>query len=418
MKNISRTTIFFVLLTAISTQLVNAEESTQIATERRDPFDIAEPFTDTVGNWAEPYIEDIRLRGIIDGKNVGIFGADFSITRAEITKIAMETFVGTFDRKYPLEDSFPDVDRYEWYGAYIDQAKERGIIKEYTDGTFEPNGLVTRAEALKILLEASGIDFADPNLLVDENNPKTWYQPYITYAEENGILNSAVLNRSESDAAISLYQPHRNATRAEIAKFTSLIVKAQEESFLDSEALITMLDEESSSQINLYYDFDTDNFWKNYTNSDYGFSFNIPAAATRSNDNDYYKTILTEQNGVINMDIADGEESKYDGIDIYFGKAKDEDELIELVRERFGEGCVLYKLENQIENNPVEKFGFGVSDDATDPSGCTMGKPQLMYNHETETTVFYSVSNGLSFIIKGQGGSYADLYPYDLSLEI
>lgn len=47
--------------------------------------------------------------------------------------------------------AFHDVEMSYWGAGYIEAARSAGIIDGYGDGTFKPNGHLTRAEAVKII---------------------------------------------------------------------------------------------------------------------------------------------------------------------------------------------------------------------------------------------------------------------------
>lgn len=105
---------------------------------------------------------------------------DSKISRAEFLKIAME---GTESATHKSYDScFPDVSGGDWYATYVCQAKEEGVVKGYTDGTFRPKQTITEAEALKILLEIemSGIPEA--------GSGEKWYSPYWDIADGRNII--------------------------------------------------------------------------------------------------------------------------------------------------------------------------------------------------------------------------------------
>jgi rare lipoprotein A len=79
---------------------------------------------------------------------------------------------------------------------------ENNIIKGYEDGTFKPDNLVNRAEALKIILEAQklitpeyitnhslgGVYFKDNPLTFTDIYKSVWYYPYIKKGVELGIV--------------------------------------------------------------------------------------------------------------------------------------------------------------------------------------------------------------------------------------
>ena len=79
---------------------------------------------------------------------------------------------------------------------------ENNIIKGYQDGTFKPDNLVNRAEALKMILEAQklitpeyitnnslgGVYFKDNPLTFTDIYKSVWYYPYIKKGVELGIV--------------------------------------------------------------------------------------------------------------------------------------------------------------------------------------------------------------------------------------
>ena len=71
--------------------------------------------------------------GILEGYEDGSFHPNGYITRAEFATIA----VRFFDLSYQGEDLFPDIDGH-WAQDYINQAADAGIIEGYPDGTFGP----------------------------------------------------------------------------------------------------------------------------------------------------------------------------------------------------------------------------------------------------------------------------------------
>lgn len=183
-------------------------------------------FTDTEGHWAETYIEKIRDLGIVSGKTADTFAPNDNITRGELTKIAIIAL--GFDLPENVLESFTDVDTSAWFAPYISAAKIVGIIGGYADGSFNPNGLINRAEALKILLEAAGFEDLEEHF---ENNYANmsewtyvtfpdvgiyeWYAKYVAYAYDNGII-SGYEDRT--------FGPGNSITRAEVAKVVSSIL--------------------------------------------------------------------------------------------------------------------------------------------------------------------------------------------------
>lgn len=145
------------------------------------------PFTDIVGHWAEQFIENLYLKGVINGTTETTFDPNANLTRAELTKIALKSF-GFEIPENVTEKPFSDVALNTWYLGFVTKAKELGVLDGYADGTFRPNQPVNRSEALKILIEAAGIDANGYEATFLDTDSEAWYVPYIAYAKQKGIV--------------------------------------------------------------------------------------------------------------------------------------------------------------------------------------------------------------------------------------
>ena len=81
---------------------------------------------------------------------------------------------------FALAKEFPDVASTHWAYNYINELSNRGVINGYEDGTYRPNGTVTRAEFLKLMVCT---DETRVSLLDDLENMyhmkfDTWYEKY------------------------------------------------------------------------------------------------------------------------------------------------------------------------------------------------------------------------------------------------
>jgi hypothetical protein len=86
---------------------------------------------------------------IFEGYPDGSFDADGVINRAELLKILIEAR-GIDPDENAYKNCFPDV-REDWYAKYVCYAKEQNWIAGYPDGTYRPGDTVNKVEALKIL---------------------------------------------------------------------------------------------------------------------------------------------------------------------------------------------------------------------------------------------------------------------------
>lgn len=194
-------------VTAPTPEVIEEPAATQETEEVGTP-DETTGFTDTADSWAVNYINELFTMGAVSGKTSTTFAPNDDITRAEMVKIAVLTFdIAVTDGATP---TFTDVSASDWYAKYLAAAQTAGIISGYADGTFLPNSKVNRAEALKIVLEASGlsIDGAATSPFTDVV-AGVWYAKYVNYAYAQGII---------SGKSATLFAPEDNITRAEMAK--------------------------------------------------------------------------------------------------------------------------------------------------------------------------------------------------------
>ena len=175
--------------------------------------DVAQPFKDIKFHWAEDYIDDLRLQGVVQGKMEGIFSPDSALTRAELVKIVLELFDISVPSSVSTEP-FSDVSTSQWYAVYISAAKDAGIVDGYGNGTFRPNQNINRAEALKILLEAANVALVEGDVSFTDVPKTGWFYRYVVFAVKNGVANGY---------GNGMFGPGNFITRAEFAKMASLV---------------------------------------------------------------------------------------------------------------------------------------------------------------------------------------------------
>lgn len=82
---------------------------------------------------------------------------------------------------------FHDVDTNAWYLKYLDTAVDSGLINGHGNGRFAPDDDITGAEAVK-LAACIGQRLSDG--VVSLTNGSPWYESYMTYAVEHGIIDA------------------------------------------------------------------------------------------------------------------------------------------------------------------------------------------------------------------------------------
>ncbi|MDH3307781.1 MAG: S-layer homology domain-containing protein, partial [Acidimicrobiia bacterium] len=117
-------------------------------------------FVDDDGNYHQANIEAIAAAGLTQGCDPP--ANDRYCPTQLVSRGAMATFLvralGLESQLPPFQGIFGDVPAGEWYTPYVEQLYQLGITVGYADGTFQPNGTVSRAEMSVFLSRALGLD--------------------------------------------------------------------------------------------------------------------------------------------------------------------------------------------------------------------------------------------------------------------
>ena len=144
----------------------------------------------------------------IFGYEDGTFRPDGSITRAEAA--AMLARLAKLDTSDSSRPNFIDV-RSGWYNGVINAMVKVGYMKGYPDGTFRPNGKITRAELAQMII---AIDKANRGSAPFADVKNHWARPAIDQAYANGRI------KGYPDGS---FRPNNSITRAEsVTIFNSL----------------------------------------------------------------------------------------------------------------------------------------------------------------------------------------------------
>lgn len=138
-------------------------------------------FIDTVGTKYELAVKMLNSYGVIAGYPDGTFKPEKTLSRAELTSIALN-MLGIDISDYEVHNSyFTDVPENHWAYKTINYAYESGIVNGYGNGLFKPNNEVKFSEAITILLNTAGYK-EDA-----EEEGMTWPNNYISIAKEYAI---------------------------------------------------------------------------------------------------------------------------------------------------------------------------------------------------------------------------------------
>lgn len=143
--------------------------------------------------------------GVVAGYPDGTFRPDQVVTRVEAIKLILE---GIGADASVCDLPFSDTPRSEWYAQYLCAAYKGKIVNGYPDGSFKPGAVVNKAEFYKILFNSMGVDV--PTSVKD--SPFTdvpadaWFAPFIYEAKELGVVENA-----------KYFYPENGMKRSEVA---------------------------------------------------------------------------------------------------------------------------------------------------------------------------------------------------------
>lgn len=166
--------------------------------------------TDTKGHWAEAQISDWASKGLVKGYSDGSFKPDGDITRAEF--MAMVNRVFNFSKTSAPASS--DVSPSDWFASDVAKARAQGYITGYPDGTVKPLKQISRQEAATILGRILKLKASEGSAgkFSDAGSIAAWSGGYIGAIVRLGYMKGYPDNT---------FRPEQNATRAEIVAVLS-----------------------------------------------------------------------------------------------------------------------------------------------------------------------------------------------------
>lgn len=147
-------------------------------------------FTDIENHWATSDICEAAELGIVEGMDAQTFVPRGNVTRTEFAVMLMRTLqipIGTESS----EVSFSDAESIPaWARLAIQTAVAEGVLQGYPDGTLRPKQTVSRAEMAtmvsKVMEWKAGS--TDSPYFSDDAHIPTWAKAYIEAAREHGLL--------------------------------------------------------------------------------------------------------------------------------------------------------------------------------------------------------------------------------------
>ncbi|MCF7836313.1 S-layer homology domain-containing protein [Candidatus Gracilibacteria bacterium] len=155
-------------------------------------------------------IDFLSKEKVISGYPDGSFGPANPVNRAEALKILL--LASGLPVNTSRSGNFPDVAEEAWFAPFVFSADARGIANGYPDGFFRPEQTVNLVEALKMLFAANSVvleNYETEAQLFADSEKRAWYNAFLFYAQTFQIV--------EPDSANKIY-PATSLTRAQLAE--------------------------------------------------------------------------------------------------------------------------------------------------------------------------------------------------------
>lgn len=154
-------------------------------------------------------INFLKNNEIVRGYPDGSFKPESPVSRVEALKFIYEGLNKEVKPRVVLE--FADTDSKAWYARYIDAAQKENVVKGYQGNVFKPANPVTKAEFVKMLVQAAGYN-GDTYVLLHNNfsdvKQGDWYYSYVGLAKDKNIV----------DTSSNRFLPNEPMTRGEVAE--------------------------------------------------------------------------------------------------------------------------------------------------------------------------------------------------------
>lgn len=149
-------------------------------------FAAATALPDISNHWAGAEIAKWAERGLVKGYPDGTFKPDGNVSRAEFMALVNRAF--GYSQKAPV--NYKDVPEGAWFYGTVAEARAAGYISGYEDGTMRPENPILRAEAAAIIARVTGLaaDAGAAAGFADAADIPSWSAGVIGAAAKAGIM--------------------------------------------------------------------------------------------------------------------------------------------------------------------------------------------------------------------------------------
>lgn len=167
----------------------------------------------------------------------GSFKPEGNMTRAEVAVMFSRLLANkmNINENYPC--NFTDVNEDDWFKNSVGYMSQLGVINGYPDGTFNPNGSITRAEFATIASRFDKLTTGNASEFVDIDDSH-WAFEYIGFAANHGWITGYEDNTVRPDSRITRAEvvtvTNRMLGRVATAEHTSYIAMPKDFTDVDS----------------------------------------------------------------------------------------------------------------------------------------------------------------------------------------
>lgn len=231
--------------------------------------------TDIKGLSCEDAVTVLASLGVVKGYTDGSFKPTNIVTRAEMAVIIIKAL--GLDGYATGKSTFKDMSGYDWAQGYVAYAQSSGIIAGYGDGNFKPGQTVSYNEAAKMLVAALGY--------TPKGLDGVWPGNYVNKAKDLGILDGITATAT-------------GANRGDVATMTYQT--------LDVPMVKINVDNEVV-QLEGKYNSATGKYAAVTLMSKLGVKDYVPTGATADSDGNYYFVLQGDEDSLINLTPYVGE---------------------------------------------------------------------------------------------------------------
>ncbi|PUA35366.1 hypothetical protein C8Z91_30995 [Paenibacillus elgii] len=171
-------------------------------------------FDDIAGHWAESDIQQLASKFIVKGMTDKLYEPDKKITRAEFTSLLVRSLGLLEDPSYV---TFNDIQPKDWYAGSVGVAVKAGLVNGFENGTFEPNGSITREQMAVMInraLKVAGSDSStkDADMRIDKYKDRGAISEWSAASVEQAVRIGIIEGMTDMT-----FEPSLDSTRAQVA---------------------------------------------------------------------------------------------------------------------------------------------------------------------------------------------------------